>query len=288
MYAFLIISVILTGKAISQPIHFNDAELKRYLTTEGCALTNTSGSTYVSPDLNNDGEIQLSEANEVVALHITDLIPSNYFIRSIADLDHFSGLQDLTLISLDSLEGIFQPSLNDLHSLFLESCKHARHIDISNLTNLTISLRLEGIDTIDYLNIQNGHVANFFSLFYSEHIHYACVDSIAAEYEEVAWRMISGLPQTTNCSTTPTTTDRRDFNLIRVFPNPATDGLWVEHPDAILTRLTLFDQLGQPVLDITAPHHIRNWLDIHQLPTGLYLLEAVMADGRIRQKIVKR
>ena len=43
---------------------------------------------------------------------------------------------------------------------------------------------------IEYLNLKNGnHPDGIFSLFYTENIKEACVDTFAAEYNEVAWHM---------------------------------------------------------------------------------------------------
>lgn len=58
----------------------------------------------------------------------------------------------------------------------------------------------EDVFDIDYLNLKNGSFAsNTFSLFYSENIQYACVDSIAAEYNEVQQHIAIGETLSINC-----------------------------------------------------------------------------------------
>ena len=66
---------------------------------------------------------------------------------------------------------------------------------------------------------------------------------------------------------------------LRLFPNPASDRVTIEWPDANGETATLYNTLGQPLLQ-TRLNAISTTIDIQSLPQGLYLL-------RVNQQSIK-
>lgn len=77
----IFIAVFVLGFAVSygQIINFPDPNFKKALVSSLCVDTNNDGAGDEDADLNNDGEIQVSEAEEVKSLYI--------FGKAIANLD---------------------------------------------------------------------------------------------------------------------------------------------------------------------------------------------------------
>lgn len=213
----------------AQILNFTDLELKSYLVNENSIDTNQNGSADISVDLNMDGEIQLSELQSFDSLEI-GYFSNSYTIKSLQDLSGFH-FKYLKVLYNDSLTNFSNLQLDSLTYLWIGECYHLKHIDISDLAAIQ-NLRIEGINRIDYLNLQNGSVpSGTFSLFYSEDIQYACVDSIAKEYNQVAFHMAAGQLPTINCWTNLTTIDATPS--VTLFPNPSNQFITIESAASI-------------------------------------------------------
>ncbi|MBQ7061898.1 MAG: T9SS type A sorting domain-containing protein [Bacteroidales bacterium] len=68
-----------------------------------------------------------------------------------------------------------------------------------------------------------------------------------------------------------------DATACRLFPNPAHHGLTVE--GSAVARIIVRNTLGQTLIDQAATQR-RTQLDISQLPTGLYIVQTLGADGQ--------
>lgn len=284
----LLLSLILfpTENVISQIIDFADLELKEYLINELCIDTTNNGFGDIDADLNNDNEIQFTEANSILNIQINDL-EDNYLIKSVKDINQFENLNFLRIVQTDSITEISNLVLDSLKTLWIGSCASLRIVDISNLTGLTEDFRVEDIDTLDYLNIKNGSIPEYFSLFYSENIHYACVDSIAAEYDEVAWRMISGLPTIDNCIPLTTSIQHNETSqneLIKLYPIP-TAGIIEINTKLLIETVNIFDLKG--TLKNIIPV-VNNQIDISHFIPGVYILKIKTENGIINKKVFKR
>jgi hypothetical protein len=254
-----------TETIYSQTITFVDSELKQYLLNENCIDTNNDGYPDTNADMNNDNEIQVSEALTVLNLQIGQL-NNPYNITSIEDLNNFSNLQVLKVYYNDYLIEIQNLYLNQLHTLMIDSQINLEHIDISTLTQLN-DLRIEGCLNLNYMNIQNGSVANYFSLFYTENIQYACVDDIPEEYDEVLYHMASGNFPSTNCALS-INENFKDEQII-LFPNPTNGQLSFKSKNEII-EFEVFNSLGQIVLKENISSNI---IDISELKDGIYFLK---------------
>jgi len=278
----LLLLVLLFGSpAYSQNIVFSDLALKSFLLNELCIDTNNDGTPDSDADLNNDNEIQVSEAIGADNLTIGKF-PDTYFIRSVTDVQSFANLKSLTLLFNDSIEKVAGLGLDSLSFLWIAASNSLKHIDISDLNGIN-NLRIEGIDSLDYLNLQNGSIpSGIFSLFYSENIKYACVDSIAAEYNEVAWRMLPGMLPSLNCIT-GTLSSTQEIERFSLFPNP-TDGLVAIKTKNPIERVLVTGLTGKIHRAFTVPG---KQVDLSELPNGIYFIEIRTTEKLEILKLVK-
>lgn len=271
--------------AFAQNIAFTDLKLKAFLVNKICVDTDNDSIPDAVADANADGEIQISEALAVIDLEIEDFSPPRYWIKSMADLSHFQNVQRLTLIHNDSLVELANLGLDSLNFLWIGTLLEIKRIDLSDLPGVT-SLRIEDIGGLEYLNLKNGsHATQLFSLFYTQDIKYACVDSIAAEYNVVAQHMSQTNPiLTTVCDTLtnllPTLSD--PASLV-VYPNPSSANIFLE-ADFPIEQVQLVNSLGKVVFE--SKIEIES-VDLSSLPSGLYFLQIDSPNGRVTQKVVR-
>lgn len=270
--------IVFSASAFGQNISFTDAGLKSYLIEQLCVDTlNTFwGTGHVDVDLNNDNEIQLTEALSVEQL-IFDDFGSNYSILSVQDLMHFENLKWLKIVHLDSIYEISNLGLDSLKQLWISSNLGLKIIDLSDLIHLTESLKIEGQSNIEYLNIRNGSAPDHFSLFYSEHIQYACVDSISFEFNYVAGMMSSGTPNVDDCDfILHTNYISEQHDLVTIFPNP-TDGKVTLKSDFTIDEICIFNLVGEIVFQTK---NCSNLMSISHLTPGLYFY-AIRVQGEL-------
>ncbi len=281
----LLLFAAITG--FSQTISFADVELKNYLIHENCIDTNRTDNNGwwngdIDADVNDDGEIDQQEAERVLNLGIQDFSDA-YRIKSVQDLSQFRNLNWLQIIGIDSLYEISNLELDSLRSLWIGTNYSLRRVDISDLWNLTEDFRVEDIDTLDYLNIQNGNRARYFSLFYTQYIREACVDSIAIEYNEVAWRLLSGVPKMEDCYEAASIHPVIPNHQVGLFPNPTTGSFRINTSSKIL-KIKILNPQG---IVIKEWQPLADEMDISSVASGLYHLIFTMEEGVAFGKIWK-
>ncbi|WP_282043461.1 T9SS type A sorting domain-containing protein [Winogradskyella flava] len=267
----------------SQTIDFVDLSLKQYLINEKCVDTTYNGVSFSNDrdvDLNNDNEIQLEEALEIRYLELNDF-PDEYVIQSLLDLNNFPNLEYLKIIDNDSLKRISNLNLFNLKSLWISDGIGLKYLDVSNLPSISESLRIEGITSLDTLNIKNGTVASQFSLFYSQDIKYACIDSLSNEIDEFvnSGAMLTGSSPSFNCVNT-LSNNEKDINQIFIYPNPTDNYLAVKTEDADI-EISLFTITGKKVIQTKS-----KIIDVSIIPSGFYLLTCRIGDKYLTKKII--
>ena len=269
--------------AWGQTINFTDLELKQYLINEPCVDTTHNGVSFsndINVDTNGDNEIQLSEALQVEALELNDF-PDNYAIRSLKDLNEFPNLKYLKIIANDSLERISDLYLDSMKTLWISDGASLKYIDISNLPGITTTLRIEGIITLDTLNIRNGTSANQFSLFYSQNIKYACIDSIENEIDEFtnAGAMSPGISPSFDCDML-SAFEISDYKGPLIYPNP-TDNYIIVNSDHLNADIRILTITGKEVIQSNS-----KLIDVSALASGVYVLTYRMGNSFLTRKIV--
>ena len=260
-----------------QTISFSDLELKRFLISEISVDTTQDGISFshdLKVDVNGDGEIQISEALSVTHLALEDFF-GEYAIESLQDLNAFRNLQYLKMLYL-RVERVANLELDSLTTLWIADGTNMRVIDVSNLPGLTKVLRIEGLTALDTLNIQNGTVAEQFSLFYTQNTKFACVDSIAAEYDAFAVfaAMQPGVFPSVDCSLVGIEEEDIAFSFVRVFPNPSGKSVTIESPFAV-DEVRILDEGETLVFRVENTNEV----DVSFLDSGIYFF-SMLLDGR--------
>ena len=119
-YKITLVLLLITLFSKAQNVSFTDANFKNYLKTQSCADTtpiaidpsfdyiNYLGNFTSDVDTNNDGEIQVSEAEAVTALRIfgsTACNPCN-LIASIQGIEAFTNLKVLFITTQNGIQTI--------------------------------------------------------------------------------------------------------------------------------------------------------------------------------------
>lgn len=130
----------------NQIVDFPDAHFKQILLSAG-PDNNFAGGKKI--DLNADGEIQLSEAEQIDTLNINYYDPSGYVFEGI------KSFKNLIHLSLDKLRWGFTLDVADMTKL--------KYIDVSGYDNeeaKIIKLKISGCTALEYLNYKNQHIEN--------------------------------------------------------------------------------------------------------------------------------
>jgi len=137
----------------AQIIHFPDANFKNALVNTKCVDTNGDGEGDADADLNDDGEIDVSEALNVINLYINN--------RQISSLDGIENFKNLSILvcSINQLTSLDVKELTNLTTLrcFFNQLSFLNVQGLTNLTelycdkNLLTSLDLQGLTNLKNL-----------------------------------------------------------------------------------------------------------------------------------------
>lgn len=150
-YITIILIFIAIPLGFSQIVNIPDPALKNYLVNENCVDNNFDNTYEDDVDTNNDGEIQVSEAQAVLNLLITD--PT---ITSMIGIEAFSNIEFLNVFNtaLTEFDASVIPSVNHLRC---SSTPTLTSIDLSGLSNVTIlNLRDVGLTEVDLSELTNA------------------------------------------------------------------------------------------------------------------------------------
>jgi hypothetical protein len=276
--------VLLCGTTFfGQNINFADANLKSYLITENCVDTDNDGFPDSDADVNNDNEIQLSEALTITSL-LLGSFPDTYHVESVEDLSHFSNLQKLRIVYFGNLERFELLGLTNLTDLYIGSCATLKRIDISDLPTI-VNQSIEDISTLEYLNMKNNNFpSGTFSLFYTENIDFACIDDTPEEYTAIEYHMESGVTPTVNCVLGVATHSIE--NELQLVPNPARNFLTLTTKKDIPVSLSIVDVSGRIVK--IYDQNFTN-IDVSNLAKGMYFVRIRFANEHsVLKKIIKK
>ncbi|HLO56786.1 MAG TPA: leucine-rich repeat domain-containing protein [Saprospiraceae bacterium] len=145
-----------------QIINFPDANFKNTLVNSKCVDNNGDGNGDTDADINNDGEIDISEAQVIKGLNIND-----YFIHNLDGIKNFTSLEYLDCGS-NNIKSI---NLNGMTSLKSLDCHYSyvTLLEIQGLTNLVtlkcfnnslVSLELEGLTKLETLDCNHNKLTS--------------------------------------------------------------------------------------------------------------------------------
>lgn len=164
-YVFSFFAILFFGFTSAQIVNIPDANFKAKLLQAGPGNQIAGSSLFggwFKIDANDDGEIQVSEAQQVVVLNV-----ANSNISSIQGISSFSNLHRLHCSS-NYLNSLNVTSCNNLEYLACYS-NYLTSLDLSTLTNLQTlyceqnslsSLNLAGLSNLQKLNCTNNHLTD--------------------------------------------------------------------------------------------------------------------------------
>lgn len=220
-------------------------------------------------DSNNDGGVQISEANEYTG----ELILDDLNIENTGFLQHFTNITALS-ISNNSITEI------DLsHNLNLESItcsdNQITELDLSSHTNLT-SINVEG-NNLSSLNIANGNNAGFnasrlvvFNATNNPSLSCIQIDEGFTIPTDGSWIKDDNATYSTDCSATNITEEVS--NNIRFFPNP-TNGHFHISIEENIQSVTIYNMLGTSVYKRSYESLTHDIQINHNLSAGNYIAE---------------
>lgn len=149
-------ALFLTQLAINaQIVNIPDPNFKALLLaaspTVQIAKTNPLSNTYVKIDTNNDGEIQVSEAEAIKSLNIFNTRAAYYTqYNSLASLEGISAFRNVESLILGQFPSLTTANFNNLTQL--------RLLSLTDCQNLT-SINLSGSNAINNLDIKNNNLS---------------------------------------------------------------------------------------------------------------------------------
>lgn len=273
----------------AQNVNIPDANFK------SCLL-----SPFFNIDLNNDGEIQLSEA--IAYSGQIDCNGSN--INNVTGIEEFINVTQISLssnnltninVSFNTLITQINVSDNQLTALDLSNnpaitnlnCQDNQiaNLDLSNNTSLTQIYCFN--NQLTQLNVRNGNNTNLLAFQAYNNQNLNCIEVDDLTYSSTNW--ISGLFQfdsqanfSEDCSLTTSVLEINEVNLFSIYPNPAKDVIYFSSH----TNVQLLSASGQKITD----EYNVSLLDLSSQSAGIYFLIITDNTGQLLQrcKIVKK
>jgi len=144
-------------------------------------------------------------------------------------------------------------------------CPDDDQVPFTNSTLTDSVMNARGAENVMSMDVSEGRVLD----------HSACI--VPALNTGIPW-LLSFVDTTTPVPGDPITE-------VKVFPNPASDLIIIEHPEG-LDRLEVFDLMGRMIFSSSEPRTIVTELDISNLATGVYLFSLESSLSRDLVKVV--
>ncbi|GGG47434.1 hypothetical protein GCM10010976_18570 [Bizionia arctica] len=263
----------------SQIVNIPDINFKNALVNDNVVDTDDNGTWDSDADLNNDGEIQVSEAESVISLNVD--------YKNITSLEGIANFTNLTLLYCtdNPLVELNVTSLINLETLRCWDIDQVVSIDLSSNINLK-SLECDVNDSLEYLNIQNGNNINLERLWTSGSPNLQCIQVDDVDYsnnqtcDDNSWCIDDSTIFSENCSLSIT-----DFyyNAITTFPNPTKNELTI-NSNLIIESIKIYSTTGRLVLNTKLQS---NKIDLSNLNSGIYFIKFQSQNKTITKKIIK-
>ncbi|HEU0136214.1 MAG TPA: hypothetical protein VFQ50_02900, partial [Flavobacterium sp.] len=193
MYKITSCFLLFTVFGFGQNIQFTDPDLLFYLTTKLCVDTDGDGVFNADADINNDGQIQFSEAQQVTRFSFTGVA---HDIQSIGGFENFTNLQHLTVttIDLDHLDFSVWPTLQSLKlssniDSFVFNNPLLTHFELQNVGFNDPLFDLTNLPNLEYVRVQSTHLTD--NLIFGTHNNLEELRILAGEYSTLN---LSGMP----------------------------------------------------------------------------------------------
>lgn len=298
----LILSFIyITSQA--QTINIPDANFKNALLNDDVVDTNGDTAGDANADTNNDGEIQLSEAQATMGLDLYDKE-----ITSLEGLENFTNLQSLYVEQNQDLTNIDISQNTELFFLDIEASQ-ITDIDLTNnpnlqylyldlnqqLTSLDISenpsiIRLSCVyNQLTSLNIANGNNTDILEFESTGNPDLLCIqvdDVNYANNQPCNQENESGFCKDDFTSYSENCNLGIENNLkesIFLYPNPVSDILHIKSNQPI-ENVKLYSIQGKLINELSNTENI----NLSKLAPGFYFVKLTIGNETLTRKIVKK
>jgi len=249
--------------------------------TDNAALTSLTGLDNVTSIaeraliVDNPALINLTGLDNLTSIGQFLWIGNNHYLLSLTGLDNLTSIGEwLDISNNDTLLDL--TALQNLTSI-------AGDLWITDNLALT---SLTGLDNIDPNSIINLNIKHNISLSVCE-VKSVC-DYLASPggiitIDTNAIGCNTQLEVETACATVSVENTNYD-EKIEIFPNPATNTLSISNNSRYIVReIIIYDLCGQKVLQVKPLNDV---IDVSKLQHGMYIIEVISKDSRIREKIL--
>jgi len=279
---FLLLFLLTIITAQSQTVNIPDTNFKNALINTNCVDTDDNGTYDSDADLNNDGEIQVSEAELVTSLNVS--------FQSITSLEGISSFINLTIFYCTD-NPLIELDVSSLVNLQVLGCwdnDQITTLDLSSNVNLT-SVECDSNDALEFVNLQNGNNENIVRLWADNMANLQCIQVDDENYansqicggDPISWCKESITIYSENCSL-----GIPEYNNYKVtfYPNP-TNGRIIIDSKLEIENVKVYSILGKLKLDTIV---LNNNLDLTNLESGIYFIMVQSKDRIVTKKIVKK
>lgn len=226
MYKLSLCLTLLSALGFAQDIQFNDPQLLSYLTTVNCVDVDGDGNFDATADMNNDGQIQVDEAQQVLNFSFYSGAGSD--IQDLGGFENFSNIKQLNVSSLgvDHLDFSIFPMLEFLRlSSSIDSFAFdnplLKHFELQNVGFNDPVFDLTNLPALEYVRIQSYHLTD--NLIFGTHNHLEELRIHAGEYSSLNLSGMPNLKYLTVADFTGTELDISNCTLLEEFVFRYTD-----------------------------------------------------------------
>lgn len=231
-------------------------------------------------DVNNDGEIQVSEAQLVIQLNISH--------SNIADLTGIESFTNLIVLNCNNNQ-LSNLNVNTIPTITLLQCQNnqLQTLDVRGLTSLTY---LNCSDNqLTSLYIKNGsNEPSGLAFANNSNLQYICADEsqFTAIFNRINQYGYTNCTYDATCSVLAT----EDFDVASDFvlhPNPTKNILNIDAKTTLhIKSVHIFNTLGQMIMTITNAENVSS-IDVSNLKTGTYFIQINSDKGTANTKFIK-
>ena len=245
------------------------------------ALTNLSGLNSVVTIGQNLRITNNDILNDISALSNLTTVGENLRIYMNSELTTLSGLDNVTTVG-DNLRITNNVSLTSVSAL-INLTSIAGELAVDNNDAL---LSLEGLDGIDPESITDLVIRNNILLS-------TCEVQSVCDYLVTPNGDISIHSNATGCASKEEVISRcaddvyeLPIPVFNIYPNPAQNNISISSPTkAVVNKVIIYNSLGQEVL---SKNQLSKTIDVRMLSKGMYVIEIVSGDVKVREKLIIR
>ena len=305
----IIISFFILSVTNAQVINFADVNFKNKLllsSNPNFLVTRDLSYQQVNIDTNGDGEIQVSEAQNIASIYVNS---SN--INSLAGLEYFINLTSI-IISSNNISEFNFPTLLNLQYIQTDNTQlsnfnpsnHPNLLHLSCSGNQLTSLDFRNNPFFRILRCANNNLTNIYiknninqgltqsyvlsDCWSNNPLSYICADAseipALQSFLTSCGYNLANITITSDCALSEHSFSK---NVVKVFPNPSNTGVFsVELPVVSKDKAMVYNALGQKVYENNFVNQTFT-LSLNFLPKGTYFLKLITENQEVfEEKLV--